>query len=230
MARRRTKLFITIIALIVAFAGGWAAYAGAAWVAFGKNTELPEERDSLIAQFMPKQDIDETHEVLVDAPASATWAALAKLDLQDSRQIRMIFRGRELLMRSSSDEKAPRQPFLDQLAALGWRELAEVPGKELVLGAVTQPWQPNVTFTGLSAARFTTFATADYVKIVVIFAVDSLGPGRSRFRTETVALATDAAARQKFRKYWAVYSPGILLIRRAALRLVKEGAEKPAVP
>jgi hypothetical protein len=46
------------------------------------------------------------------------------------------------------------------------------------------------------------------------------------FRTETRVATTDAYARERFRRYWAVFSPGILLIRRASLRLVKADAER----
>jgi hypothetical protein len=48
------------------------------------------------------------------------------------------------------------------------------------------------------------------------------------FRTETRALATDAEARRRFRRYWAAFSPGIILIRRAMLRPVRHEAERRA--
>jgi hypothetical protein len=40
--------------------------------------------------------------------------------------------------------------------------------------------------------------------------------------------ATDPLARAKFRWYWSMFSPGVLLIRRATLRLVKADAERRA--
>jgi len=43
-------------------------------------------------------------------------------------------------------------------------------------------------------------------------------PHASVFRTETRLVTTDAAARAKFRWYWARFSPGILLIRWLMLR------------
>ena len=56
--------------------------------------------------------------------------------------------------------------------------------------------------------------------------VDSLGPRESVFRTETRALATDPVARAKFRRYWSIFSPGILLIRSEGLKLVRRDAER----
>jgi len=41
-------------------------------------------------------------------------------------------------------------------------------------------------------------------------------------------MATDPAARRKFRRYWSIFSPGIVLIRRVALRLTKLDAERRA--
>jgi hypothetical protein len=55
-----------------------------------------------------------------------------------------------------------------------------------------------------------------------------MSPTESLFRTETRAVATDAGARQKFRRYWAVFSPGIILIRWSILNPVKHEAERRA--
>jgi hypothetical protein len=48
------------------------------------------------------------------------------------------------------------------------------------------------------------------------------------FRTETRATTTDPVSRAKFRRYWAFLSPGIILIRRMSLGLVKREAERRA--
>ena len=37
---------------------------------------------------------------------------------------------------------------------------------------------------------------------------------------------TDAVARSRFRRYWALVSPGVVLIRRQSLRIVKADAEQ----
>ena len=104
--------------------------------------------------------------------------------------------------------------------------LAERPGREIVVGAVTQPWEANVTFRSVSAERFAAFNEPDYVKIVWTLRADAIGDRVSIFRTETRAVATDASARAKFRRYWAFLSPGIILIRRMMLGQVKAEAER----
>jgi hypothetical protein len=112
--------------------------------------------------------------------------------------------------------------------SLGWRVLVEEPGHELVLGAVTQPWQADVVFRGLDPEDFAAFSDPGYAKIVVSLAAEPLGPNRSRFRTETRVATTDPESRSRFRRYWSVVSPGVLLIRYETLRLVRHEAERLA--
>jgi hypothetical protein len=94
------------------------------------------------------------------------------------------------------------------MRALGWVVLAEKPGCEIVVGAVTQPWEANVTFRSVSTERFAAFNEPGYVKIVWTLRADAIGDAASIFRTETRAVATDASATREFRRYWAFLSPG----------------------
>jgi hypothetical protein len=106
--------------------------------------------------------------------------------------------------------------------------LAEVPGREVVMGAVTKPWEANVVFRPLHPDEFTTFNEPDYVKIAWTVRADAMSTTKSIFRTETRAIATDATARTKFRRYWSLLSPGIIAIRWIMLRPVKAEAERRA--
>jgi hypothetical protein len=93
-----------------------------------------------------------------------------------------------------------------------------------VVGAVTQPWQANVEFRGLAPEEFAAFNEPGYAKIVWTLAVEPLGPDKSVFRTETRVLTTDPESRERFRRYWSVVSPGIILIRYEMLRLIRREA------
>jgi hypothetical protein len=112
--------------------------------------------------------------------------------------------------------------------ALGWGVLGEVPGREVVMGAVTQPWKADVTFHALDPDAFVAFDKPDFVKIAWTLRVHPTASSESVAWTETRVITTDEEARRKFRRYWAVFSPGIVLIRRVALRLVKAEAERQA--
>ena len=118
--------------------------------------------------------------------------------------------------------------LLADMQSLGWRVLAETPGREIVVGAVTQPWMANVTFRGLAPDAFRAFHEPGYVKIVWTLRADPVGSSESIFRTETRVATTDVTARKRFRWYWARFSAGIVLIRRVMLRNLKREAERRA--
>jgi hypothetical protein len=101
-----------------------------------------------------------------------------------------------------------------------------MPGRELVAGAVTQPWKSVVTFHGLPPAEFIGFSTPGFTKIVWAMAAWPVTPAVSVLSIETRVLATDSAARRKFRLYWLVVSPGVRLLRWAALHQAKRELER----
>ena len=166
----------------------------------------------------------ERHETSVAAPAEVTWAAARGLDLRESPLVSAIFRARELLMGASPRERRAYPDFVSELRALGWRVLAEEPGRLLVMGAIAQPWKANVRFRGLGPEELIAFDEPGYAKIVWTIEVVPAGPDRSLFATETRVVTTDAESRRRFRRYWSVLSPGIRLIRREVLRLVRREA------
>lgn len=109
---------------------------------------------------------------------------------------------------------------------IGWGILAEEPDREIVLGAVTRPWEANPVFRSVPGGEFAAFDEPGYVKIAFTLRADAVGNTASVFRTETRAVATDARARTLFRRYWALVSPGVALIRVAMLKPVKAAAER----
>ena len=106
--------------------------------------------------------------------------------------------------------------------------LADIPGREIVVGAVTKPWEANVTFHALRPDEFGAFHEPDYVKIVWTLRADPIGETESIFRTETRVMTTDPVARARFRRYWSFFSPGIVLIRWLSLEPVRKEAERQA--
>jgi hypothetical protein len=205
----------------------YATQAGLAWFRYGHPAAPgPDEADCLLDHFMPDYEVVERHRVRVLAPAGVTLDAAMTTDMQASPIVRAIFRARELVLGASAETVNRPQGLLAQVQALGWRVLAETPGREIVVGAVTQPWMPDVTFRGLDPEAFRAFHEPGYVKIAWTLRADPDGPDRSVFRTETRVATTDATSRAKFRAYWARFSAGIILIRRLMLRDLKVMAER----
>ena len=55
---------------------------------------------------------------------------------------------------------------LDRALAMGWGVLSEVPGRSIVLGAITRPWNACPVFLPLPADEFATFNEPGCAKIM----------------------------------------------------------------
>jgi hypothetical protein len=210
-------------------AGAYAAWVGATWLQYGHPAApSAEDADPLLEQFMPVFEVAERHHIRVAAPADVTFAAACEQDLMAVPIVRAIFRAREIVLGAEPDTLTRPRGLLALTKSIGWGVLAEVPGREVVMGAVTQPWYADVVFRPLPPHEFAAFHEPDYVKIVWTLRADAIGSHDSVFRTETRVATTDATARAKFRWYWARFSPGILLIRSLSLGPTRREAERRA--
>ena len=175
---------------------------------------------------MPRYDVVERHRVPVNAPAAVTLHVARDIDLFDLPAVRAIFKGREWLMGSAPAERPPSRGMLAAVQELGWVMLAEDPGREVVMGAVTRPWEANPVFRPVPPDQFRAFAEPGYVKIVWTLRADptsrtprSSAPRRAHWPpTPTRDRASGV--------YWSLLSPGIYLIRWLSLGPVKATAER----
>jgi hypothetical protein len=182
----------------------------------------------LIEKFIPESDVAESHEIVIRAPADTVFEVAATMDLESIPIVRAIFWAREKLFRVRSGGSPFRKGLVAGTIALGWGVLAYRPGRELVMGAVTQPWVGNVKFSAIPSDEFARFSEPDLVKIAWTLECNPLDATTTRFRTQTRVLPTDDAARKKFRRYWLVFGIGIVLIRLLANRAVRREAERRA--
>jgi hypothetical protein len=218
-----------VAAVIGMAAGAYGAHAAVTWYRYGRVLEGDaSERDDLLDRFMPVYEVVERHHVRVAAPATITLAAAREQDLLQLPLVRSIFKAREILLGATPDNRPRPRGLVAATLALGWGILADVPDRELIIGAVTRPWEPDVTFRALPSDKFAAFREPGFVKIAWTLRVDAVDAETSIFRTETRAVATDAAARARFRRYWAFASPGIALIRRLSLGPLAREAERRA--
>lgn len=170
----------------------------------------------------------ERHQVRVRAPADIALAAASGMDLRQSPVIRAILRARELVLGAAPLEASVPRGLLAMAKATGWGVLAEVPGREVVVGTVIQPWSAKIVFRVVPAEEFAAFHEPGYVKIAWTLRADPISAHESMARTETRVTTTDPVAREKFRRYWVLVLPGIVLIRKVLLRMAKQEAERRA--
>ena len=211
-------------------AAAYATSVGIAWCRYGhpSRSKGTENHDELLDQFMPEYEAGGRHHVRVSAPAAITLAAAREMELLQSPVVRAVIRARELVLGPKPDTQARPRGLLAEAQALGWGVLAEVPDREIVVGAVTQPWKANVVFRRLLPDEFAAFHEPGYVKIVWTLRADPIGIAESVFRTETRAVSTDSETRAKFRWYWSFFSPGMALIRWVSLAPLRREAERRA--
>jgi hypothetical protein len=184
-----------------------------------------EQFDVLLDRLLPEYDIVERHRVWIDAPPDVALESAEQVDLRTSTLVRAIVALRALAMRANRADIDRPRGLVAETTSMGWRVLAEIPGREIVLGAATQPWLGDVTFRPLAPEAFAAFDEPGYVKIAWTLRVDHACPTGTMFQTETRAQATDSVARDRFRRYWSRVVPGVVAIRWILLRLLKKAAE-----
>ena len=184
----------------------------------------------LIEQFMPTADIRKRHEIIVHAPADVVLQTAEQFDLLSIPLVNAIFWLRGKIM--GAHAAPPRKPegLVQETKRLGWVELGRRPGREVVMGAATQPWLADVTFTPVAPGSFVAYAEPEHVKIVWTLEAVPVEPELTLFRTETRVVATDAVAREQFARYWRFARFGILLIRWLQLPALRRAAERAHRP
>ena len=167
-------------------------------------------------RFLGRWDFAEYHSIEVDAPPERVDAQVRDLDLGRSRVVRLLFRLRGMPARSAR---------LDGMQGIGFQLLDDRPGEEIVLGLIGRFWTSDGGLCRFDAQDFVAFDEPGWAKAVWNFRMTPLNGGRTRLETETRVLCTDARSRRRFRVYWTFIRPFSGLIRRVALREVKNKAE-----
>jgi hypothetical protein len=203
-----------------------AAASHAGWFEREKRQEAPAAAVVSLDHFLPLYDISQRNETTVKAPPPVTFTAARNLDLSRSAAVRLVLQSRKLL--GGQGIELQRRPFLDQVHAMGWVLLAEVPGRAMVFGAVTRPWETSMKLRPIPRGQFSEFRERGWAKIIWTLEVDPAPEGRSTLRTRTRVATTDATARKQFKSYWSKIVPGVALVRQQALGLVKSDAEQRA--
>jgi hypothetical protein len=222
--------------LLPAFGGGLAIGAGIAALGYAGLIAYHRARygtfadtgdDSpLLDRFIPSPEVVEHHRVQIAAPPEIVLSTARSLELMNQRLVRVIIKARELALGGKPDARRHPAALIPQMQSIGWVILAERAGREIVLGAVTRPWDAAPVFRSIPPSEFTAFREPGYVKIAWTLRAEPLDHGESMFHTETRVATTDADTRKRFRSYWSYVAPGVELIRLAMLRPLKKAAEK----
>ena len=179
---------------------------------------------SRLDRFLPRFDAVEHHEIRIDAPVAAAWAAARDLDLARSPVVAALLAVRGIPGLLAGKRTIPRHVGLDAIVSNGFVVLAEDPPHELVLGVVGRFWLPTSGIHRVTADEFEGFDEPGFAKGVWNFTVRADGPDRSVVTTETRVHCTDATARRRFLRYWRLIGPFSALIRILLLRSIARAA------
>jgi hypothetical protein len=183
----------------------------------------------LLDKFVPEYDFGEVHSTRLSAPPKRALEEIKLVNLGEISLVRLLFAIRSIPARVGvkwglPSEKA--ESLYEQMLDFGFVLLAEEPGRELVFGGLVQMFKASGGLKPVfrDADEFVAFGEPGYAKVAMNFSVGRVD-GSTELCTETRVLATDAASRRRFGRYWWLIRPGSALVRRSWLGAAKRRAE-----
>ena len=183
----------------------------------------------LINSFAPNPDAVETHSVTINASPAVVYRTLWTADLGGSLIIKMLLGLRSLPEFVAHPRRSwPRNQkmTMQTLIDAGFGQLAEEPGKEIVLGVTGRFWRPTGNLSPFNRADFGAPVPPGLARAVWNFRVEEPARGQSILSTETRVVCGDSRSRRKFRAYWFFVRPFSGLIRILMLQGVKRACDK----
>jgi len=191
----------------------------------------------LLDGVLPEFRFTRLETVAVTAGPAAVYRAARELDLLS---VHSPLFDAVLWARSLTDRVRNRRPpqlpsirvaDLFDASAKGsqpWVGIGEIPGRELVIGAVGKFWKPTIEWRSVTPAEFPSFAEPGWAKLAAAFVVHPYGDHRSLLTYEARTVCTDRRTTEHFARYWSLTSAGAGLVLRQTLRTVKAAAENGA--
>ena len=187
---------------------------------------------TVLDRLVPSFQAVECHSTTIAASPNQVWAALSQVTVGELRVFRVLMGVRVLpgrLARSPRARFDADEPLLGWAVRFGFSILGEDVGRELVVGAIGQPWR-LAGGRGMAVAGGQDFAAFDqpgYAKMAANFRLDLIAGGRAtRLSTETRVACTDPSSARRFGRYWRLIRPASGVIRRSWLMAIKRRAER----
>jgi hypothetical protein len=194
-----------------------------------RNEALP----SLLDLHLPAYDVVLTEHVVIAAPPDVVFAAARSFDFltTDAKAVTALMTLRTVPGRLRGRPAATPPTLLlatDAGALPGWVNLGEVPGREIVFGAVGTFWKADIEWRDVPVDEFAAFAEPGWGKIACHLMVRPDGPGRSILTYECRTATTDLASRARMARYWWLIRPFVAYVLRAVLRTIRANVDARA--
>jgi hypothetical protein len=187
----------------------------------------------LLDTYLPGYDVVLTEHLVVEAAPEVVFAAAKGFDFltTDAKVVNALMTLRTLPGRLRGRPGATPASLMlatDASVLPGWVNLGEVPGRELVFGAVGKFWKSDIEWHDVPADEFAAFAEPGWGKIGCHLLVRPDGPGRSILSYECRTATTDLTSRAQMKRYWWLIRPFVAYILRAVLRTIRGNVESHA--
>jgi hypothetical protein len=194
-----------------------------------------ERASTVLDRLVPTFQAVERHSATVAASADQVWAALSQVTTGELRLFRLLMGVRVLpgrLVRSPRARFDADEPLLGWAVRFGFTILGEDARRELVFGAIGQPWRlagGRGMVAVVDGSDFAAFDRAGYAKMAANLRLDPIaGGGAIQLTTETRVACTDPTSARRFARYWRLIRPASGAIRRSWLTAIKRRAERRA--
>jgi len=185
----------------------------------------------LIDSFAPNPDASEIHRLEIGASCEAVYRALWTTDLGNSLVVKGLIFLRSLpsfVLKRERRPRSRRKITLQTLIEAGFGQLAEEPGREILLGISGRFWRPTGNTLPFRREDFVGSVPAGLARAVWNFRVQEVAANRTVLSTETRITCGDKTSRMKFRAYWLFVRPLSGLIRLVMLRAIRRTCESSA--
>jgi hypothetical protein len=190
---------------------------------------------TILDRLVPTFQAVERHSAMIAASADQVWAALSQVTTGELRLFRLLMGVRVLpgrLVRSPRARFDADEPLLGWAVRFGFTVLGEDARRELVFGAIGQPWRlagGRGMVAVVDGNDFAAFDRAGYAKMAANFRLDPIAGGSAvQLTTETRVACTDPTSARRFARYWRLIRPASGAIRRSWLTAIKRRAERRA--
>jgi hypothetical protein len=187
----------------------------------------------LLDRLVPRYDATRREHLVVDGDPAAVYAAVLRTDfllaVTGSPAVRSLFAVRSAAERGVAavtgrpftEPPAPDAMRLADMTTHGeWVRLGVEPPHEIAFGAIGRFWGGTTVWEAIDARDFEAFDRPGFAKIACNLSLRPYGRGRTLVSYEARTVATDAASRRAFLRYWRAVSPGVGIVMRSLLRVV----------
>ncbi|WP_297739279.1 hypothetical protein [Nocardioides sp.] len=186
----------------------------------------PRDTLDLLDAHLPTYDVVLTEHLVVDADTVTVFAAAKNFDFMTTQSLLVtaMMTARGLPSRLTGRPVATPPSLMlarDPGALPGWLLLGEVPGREVVFGAVGTFWKPDIQWHDIAAEQFASFDEPGWGKIACHLLVRPDGPNRSILSYECRTATTDPVSRAQMSRYWWLIRPFVAYVLRAVIRTIR---------